>query len=299
MNLIDNEVDNKKIQNTKIIKIIGISIIILIFIAIILISYLVIEKSKEFKFLLDGNKQSFSSDLFNFDENGEVYISIKDLTELLQKNSVKAEYNNGSYKMYNEDVTECNVEQEYEVAGYELNSEKMYKVVLEDGTYEYFSLDKPVKSINGKLYTTKKGIEIGFNVLIEYDKNSNSIKMYTLDTLVNYYATKLNNKVINSKEMSFLNKKALKYDMIITSNSNNAYGVQRMSSGEMIIGTKYSNLKFIESTKDFIVTTPEDKQGIISTTKGKDIEPQYTEIKQLKEDLNLYLVKNDKGRIWK
>ena len=278
------------------IKIIGISIIILIIIVIGLVSYLSYEKSKQFKYTIDGVRQNLVPDLFYFDESGEVYVSIKDFSNVLSKKSIKAEYNNGRYKAYNEDVEECNIEQEYEVAGFEQDSEKMYKVILEDRTYEYFTLNKPVKSINGKLYTTKEGLEIGFNVVMEYDKNNNSINMYTLDKLVEIYARKLNNKVINSKDMSFLNKKALKYDMIITSNSSNEYGVQRISSGEMIIGTKYSKLKFIESTKDFIVTTPEDKQGIISTTKNKDIEPQYLEIKQLKDDLNLYLIKNDKGK---
>lgn len=296
MNLIDNEVNEKKVQTTKTIKIIGIVIIILIIIAIGLISFLAYEKSKEFKFLLDGNKQTLASDLFYFDDGGDVYISIKDLSNVLAKNSIKAEFNNGSYKEYNEDQNECNVEQEYEVAGYTLNSEKMYKVILEDGSYEYFTLDKPVKSINGKLYTTQKGIEIGFNIVMNYDEKNNSINMYTLDTLVEKYAKRLNNSVINSKNMSFLNKKALKYDMIIVSNANNEYGVQKISNGEMLLGTKYTNLRFLESTKDFIVTTPEKKQGIISTTKGKDIEPQYSEIKKLKEDLNLYLVKNDKDK---
>ena len=296
MNLIDNEVNEKKVQTTKTIKIIGIVIIILIIIAIGLVSFLAYEKSKEFKFLLDRNKQTLSSDLFYFDESGDVYISIKDLSNVLAKNSMKAEFNNGSYKAYNEDQNECNVEQEYEVAGYTLNSEKMYKVILEDGSYEYFTLDKPVKSFNGKLYTTQKGIEIGFNIVMNYDENNNSINMYTLDTLVENYAKRLNNTVINSKDMSFLNKKALKYDMIIVSNANNEYGVQKISNGEMLLGTKYTNLRFLESTKDFIVTTPEKKQGIISTTKGKDIEPQYSEIKKLKEDLNLYLVKNDKDK---
>lgn len=296
MNLIDNEVNEKKIQNTKTIKIIGITIIILVVIAIGLISYLSYEKSKEFKYLLNGSKQTFSSDLFYFDESGDIYISIKDLSNVLAKNAVKAEYNNGKYKEYNENTTECNIEQEYEVAGYELNSDKMYKVMLDDLSYEYFTLDKQVKSFNGKLYTTQKGIEIGFNIMMRYDESNNSINMYTLDALVESYAKSQNNTVINSKDMSFSNKKALKYDMIIISNSNNEYGVKKISTGEIILGTKYSNLKFIESTKDFIVTTPEKKQGIISTTKGKDIEPQYAEIKKLKEDLSLYLVKNDKDK---
>ena len=91
MNLIDNEVNEKKVQTTKTIKIIGIVIIILIIIAIGLISFLAYEKSKEFKFLLDGNKQTLASDLFYFDDGGDVYISIKDLSNVLAKNSIKAE----------------------------------------------------------------------------------------------------------------------------------------------------------------------------------------------------------------
>ena len=120
--------------------------------------------------------------------------------------------------------------------------------------------------------------------------------MYTLDNLAEIYAKSLSNSIINSKEISFSNKKALKYDMAIVRNSSKLYGVQRISNGEMIIGTKYSDLKFIENTMDFIVTTPDKKQGIISVVKGKDIEPQYMEIKQLKDDLNLYLIQNDKGK---
>ena len=49
----------------------------------------------------------------------------------------------------------------------------------------------------------------------------------------------------------------------------------------------------MESSQDFIVTTPENKQGIISTTGGVNIEPQYDEIKQLDVEYNLYLIKID------
>ena len=296
MNLIDNDVNKIKAQNTKLIKTISIVIIILILITIGLISYLTYRKSKELKYILNGKSQTFSSDLFYFDDNNELYISIKDLSNLLQKNKIMAEYNNGRYEEYNEDTTKCYIKQNFETAGYEQNSKKMYKVIDEEGTYEYFTLDKPVEATNGKLYTTKKGIEIGFNIIIEFDNNKNSIYMYTLDNLAEIYAKSLSNSIINSKEISFSNKKALKYDMAIVCNSSKLYGVQRISNGEMIIGTKYSDLKFIENTMDFIVTTPDKKQGIISVVKGKDIEPQYMEIKQLKDDLNLYLIQNDKGK---
>ena len=98
MNLIENEVSMQKAQNTKMIKIIGVLMIVLIIIAVILVSYLTYQKSKELKFIINGEKKAISTDLFYFDDNGDVYISIKDLSRILQTNKIKAEYNNGSYK---------------------------------------------------------------------------------------------------------------------------------------------------------------------------------------------------------
>lgn len=296
MNLIDHELDKQKEKNTKTIKIIIAIIFILIIIGIALVSYLTYLQSKQFKFILDDKTQSYSSDLFYFDENGEVYISIKDLTNVLKQNSVNIEVNNGGYNEFDEDVTKCYIKSADEVAGYEADSKKMYKVVLTDNLYEYYTLNEKVKSINGKLYTTKEGIEIGFNIKMNYDSSSNSVRMYTLETLVQKYAKQTNNTVITSKEMSFSNKKALKYDMIIVKSASGEYGVDKISEKESILGTKYTDLKFIESTRDFIVTTPDKKQGIISTTGGKSIEPQYTSITQLDAELNLYLIKNDKDK---
>lgn len=310
MNLIDNEINEKKEQNNKIIKIVGVAIIVLIVVAIALMSYLSYEKSKQFKFLLDGNKSAISSDLLHYD-NDILYVSIKDLSNLLQKKSIVAEYNNGTYKEYNEDDSECYVKQQYEVAGFKYNSNEIYKVMLEDESYEYYNIKIPVKRFNGKLYTTEEGIEIGFNIKMSYDEESNTLSMRTLDNLVEYYAKTLDNNVINSKTMSFSNKKALKYNLIIVSNGNEnnknnkvEYGVRkivnnenRISYGSDIIGIKYSNLKFLESTQDFIVTTSDDKQGIIATNKNKkNIEPRYSELKKIHDDFNLFLVKNDKDK---
>lgn len=295
MNLIDNELDVKKEKNTRMIKIIIICMLILFVIGGSLLGYLSYLQSKQFKFFINGKTQSFSSDLFYFD-NGEIYISIKDLVNVLKNNSVNYEINNGVYKEYDEDITKNYIKSVDEVAGYEANSQKMYKVVITDNVYEYFNLDKKVISRNGKLYTTPLGIEIGFNVKFYYNNSKNQVQIQTLDYLVQTYAKKLNNTVITSKDMSFSNKKALKYDMIIIKSDDGQYGVNKISTGESVLGTKYTELKFVESTQDFIVTTPEKKQGIISTSGGKSIEPQYTSIQQLDAELNLYLVKNDKNK---
>lgn len=291
MNLIDNEEKKNKEQSTKLLKIIIVAIVILVLILVAVVSYSMYLQSKQFKFLINDRNSNVPNSLFIF-EDGDVYISIKDMADLLGY-----EYNNGEYNKYNEDSNQCYIEDivtgkdGYEVAGFEANSEKVYKVVKEYDEYEYYTLKKKVKSINGKLYTTSEGIELGFNTKFIYNQEKNQIAVYTLDTIVSRYANSLNNTVITSESMSFSNKKALKYDLILTQNSSGLYGVNRISTNESELGTKYSNLRFMESSQDFIVTTPEGKQGIMSTKGGVNIEPQYDEIKQLDINYNLYVIK--------
>lgn len=299
MNLIDNELDKGKEKNTKLIKIIVIVMAILIIIGIGLFSYLSYLQSKQFKFFVDKKtiqSHNYSSDLFYFEDDGDIYVSVKDLVNVLKQNSVKIEFNNGSYKDYTEDTTKCHIVSTDEVAGFEINSNKMYKVLIANGGYEYYTLNEPAKSINGKIYVSKEAVEIGFNVQFLYDKKSNSLRIYTLDSIVAGYENKLKEEGISSKNMSFSNKKALRYGMMIVKDSGELYGVKEISTGEQLLGKKYTNLEFIESTKDFMVTTPEAKQGIMSVSGGKDIEPQYATIKQLNSELDLYLVSNEKGK---
>ena len=286
MNLIDNEEKKSKEQSTKVLKIIIIAIVALVLILVAVLSYSMYLQSKQFKFLINDRNTSVTSNLFIF-EDGEVYVSIKDMANLLGY-----EYNNGEYKKYDEDSNKCHVMDKtgYEVAGFEVNSEKVYKVIKEYEEYEYYILKTQVKSVNGKLYTTEEGIELAFNTKFIYNQEKNYISIYTLDEIVSKYAKSLNNTVITSETMSFSNKKALKYGLILVQNSSGLYGVDR-DTGKSEIGTKYQEIRFMESTQDFIVTTPEKKQGIMSTTGGVSIEPQYDEIKQLDIDYNLYIIK--------
>lgn len=176
MNLIDNEEKKSKEQSTKLLKIIIIAIVVLVLILVAVLSYSMYLQSKEFKFLVnDRNVSNIPSNLFIF-EDEDVYISIKDMADLLGY-----EYNNGEYKKYNEDTNQCYVGDKvtgadgYEVAGFEANSEKVYKVLREYDEYEYYTLKTKVKSINGKLYTTSEGIELGFNTKFIYNLISSKI----------------------------------------------------------------------------------------------------------------------------
>lgn len=287
MNLIDNEEKKSKEQNTKLLKIIIIAIVVLVLILVAVLSYSMYLQSKQFRFLINDRKTSIPSDLLVYEDN-TLYISIKDMASLLD-----FEYNNGEYKKFDEDVTKGYVEDKtgFEAAGFEANSEKMYKVVKEYDEHEDFTIKTKVKSINGKFYTTSEGIDLLFNTKFINDQEKNYMSVYTLDEIVNRYASSLKNTVITSKEMTFANKKALKYGLILVQNAEGLYGVNSTENNESVIGTRYTEMRFLESTQDFIVTTKEKKQGIKSARGSTDIDPAYDEIKQLDTNYNLYIIK--------
>lgn len=57
---------------------------------------------------------------------------------------------------------------------------------------------------------------------------------------------------------------------------------------------KYASIKFLESAKEFIVTTQEKKMGIMSVDSSTKIKPEYDSIKQIDKDEGLYLVTNNR-----
>jgi len=180
------------------------------------------------------------------------------------------------------------------------NTVKDVATTAEDKTenVEYFTLSNDIKLIDGSLYATEQGIKLGFNISFSYNEKNNRIDIYSLDYLSKYYSGKIANSVLDDT-CEFSNKKLLMYNMALVKNSEGDYGVSNLT-GESIIGTKYKKIKFIESSNDFIVTTENNKQGILSLKKSGaetevivKISPQYDEIKQLDKDLDLFLVKDN------
>ena len=202
---------------------------------------------------------------------------------------------NADYKnRYSEDTTNCYISSTDEIASYSLNSNTMYKKVPQNDDYEYFELEDPVRLINNKLYVTAEGMQIGTNSLIQYNENNNQISVLSLDYVVNYYASRFENSevALEDGEADFNNKKALLHDLVVVINTDGYYGVYN-TSGQEVIGTKYTSLSFKEDSEEFTVTTEEGKMGILSADGTTKIEPNYTEIKKISTDLNYYLVSNN------
>ncbi len=275
-------------KTKKLMKIIGISLFILFIACIALIGVVYYIQATELKINLDGKANSKLKDVLIF-EGEKIYVPIRAFAEYVGYQS-----SNGGYKQYTEDTTKCYVESTNEVATFNLNSNKIHKIVLENGTQdmEYYEIAEPVKTINGQLCTTIEGAKIAFNIEMSYNTQNNTVTINTLPYLVKLYTARFQNAGISDGEASFSNQKTLLYNMIIVKNSDGHYGVKTLNGNE-ILGTKYSKIKFIESTQEFIVTTLENKVGIMLHDSTTKISPEYDDIKQIDKDSGLYLVKNN------
>jgi hypothetical protein len=290
----DKEKEEIKKKSKKLMIILTI-ILVLLFIATIAIVYLISYlQSREFKVTVDQQTVKFSEDTFIIEEDN-VYVSIKDFAE-----KIGYVYNNGEYKhQFTEDTTKCYITNGSEAASYSLSSNTLYKLLLSsvgkgaEVDYEYYDIDEPVRLINDKLYTTLNGISIGCNVSIRYSSESNSITVYTMEYLDNFYSTKITESAITEKDNNYSNKKAILYGMIVVKNESGQYGVNDVNN-QMIIGEKYSSITFLESSQEYIVTTSNSKVGIISSDGTTLIEPEYDSIKQIDKDEGLYLVSSNK-----
>lgn len=278
---------NKKILN---LVIIGIIIVILISVCLIgAIYYLNLKQQKALKVFVDNKKINIKEDSFIISNNGKIYIAIKDIA-----NSLGYDIHNGEYKINSEEDTKCYVENKYETASFFLNSNKVSKVPPNSQEeYVNFTISEPVIKENNKLYVISDGIKVGCNVAFNYDKNTNTINIYTLQYLSNNYnknpITGYGYKGISTE---FNNQKAILYNMFVVQNTNEKFGVIDLNNNE-IIGCKYDNIEFNENTQEFFVTNTLKKVGIILSNGVNKINIEYDEISVLNKEKELYLVKNN------
>lgn len=293
MEIIGTNISDKNQKSKKVMKIITILIIILLIISISLGIAIYFLKLQQFKFVVDGKSISKSDGIFIINED-KVYVSIKDISSV-----IGYKYYNGGYKQYTEDTNKCYVQSDNEVCMFEKDSNKIYKTVPDEIDYEYFSLNEPVKNINGKLYTTLEDIGKACNLATQYNKEQNRVTINTIQFLANYYTKNYDTSAVAT---NFKNQKALLYGLMVVQDVKNTdkdingktinYGIYS-TSGEEIVGTKYTDIEFIESTEEFIVKTSENKVGIITSKGETKVKPQYDKLKQIDKDLNLYLATNN------
>jgi len=296
MEIIGTNMAEKQRKNKKMMQIIIILIVLLLIISIGLFVAIYYLKGQQFKFYTDGkliSNSAISDDLFVYEED-KVYVSLKDIAEIIDY-----KYYNGGYKQYTEDTSKCYLECTNEVVTFEKDSNKIYKTPTSEVDYTYFTIEEPIKRINGKLYITSKDLGTACNLQMGYDQEANKMVIYTLPYLTTYYMTQYSNAAIDE---NFNNQKALLYGLLVvqnventdtsTSNKDIRYGVHDLNNEE-IVGKKYTNIEFIEGTQEFIVRTTENKVGIITSEGTTKVSPQYDALKQIDKDLNLYMATNN------
>ena len=290
MNLIDESVDYKKKDNSK-----KTARIILIFIALIIIAFisvlgvLMYIKNKELKLYIDGNVNDKVKNMMEVDNDGTVYFPVKDIASYLGYQSYNGEYTDKS-----EDANKCYVQNDNEIANFVLNSNKIYKLVLEnsDGNYNYYYASKPVKAINGKLYISSDALANAFNLSFTYDTDSNRVYIYTMPYLIESYSAKVLDYGYDSISDNFINQKAVLNSMlVVTKNQGKSYAVIDLK-GNAIIEAKYDNIEYLENTGDFLVTS-NNKVGIISSKRETKVQLLYDSLELVDSDSGLFIAKKD------
>ena len=290
MNLIDESVDYKKKDNSK-----KIARIILIFIALIIIAIisvlgvLMYIKNKELKLYIDGNVNDKVKNMMEVDNDGTVYFPVKDIASYLGYQSYNGEYTDKS-----EDANKCYVQNDNEIANFVLNSNKIYKLAVEnsDGNYNYYYANKPVKAINGKLYISSDALANAFNLSFTYDTDSNRVYIYTMPYLIESYSAKVLDYGYDSISDNFINQKAVLNSMlVVTKNQGKSYAVIDLK-GNAIIEAKYDNIEYLENTGDFLVTS-NNKVGIISSKRETKVQLLYDSLELVDSDSGLFIAKKD------
>lgn len=264
--------------------------IVLVFVAIIAIMCTIIYIQKTvFRVYIDGVSVNLPTDTIIVDENsGKIYADIKAIAEYLGYTA-----HNGEYKLYTEDTNKCWVYSKNETASFFLNSNKISKVVPDTTKdYEDYTIEDPVISKNGKLYCSSEGIKIGFNVTLNYDKQTNKLEIYTLPYLVKQYDTILKKYGYDGVSTNFNNQKAILYNLFVVQGNNNLYGVINGNNNE-IIGSRYKSMEFNENAREFYVSNTLSKVGIVTEAGITKINLLYDSINLVDKQNGLYLVKSN------
>lgn len=290
MNLINDDFQQKEIdEKSKKAKKLIISAIVMIIIAIVLImAYISYLNKSILKIYVDGKMQESMQPLFVF-ENDEIYVPIKDIAPFL-----KYEVFKGDYIEKSEDKSRCYAQSQTEIANFAVGSNLIYKLDLTDTTntnYEKVKIGKEVKSINGELHITTEGLQKAFNVTFKYDKENNSISIFTLPYLIKFYTNKVMDYGYTGISSSFGDQKAVMKNMLVVSKENGNVGVIDVN-GNTVIEPKYDKITYLSETEEFLVQS-KDKVGIIKDKDTTKLPISFNSIKLMDSDKGLYLVGKD------
>lgn len=266
-------------------KVVSACIIALIAIIVVIIAIILYLKSSIIQIYIDGEKNADLEKILyieSTEDESQLYLPILKMAEFLNYNGF-----NGDYKDKSEDKNKCHVTCEEETSMFTLDSNTLVKI-SKDSEKEFIIIDKPVFKLNEELYTTEEGIEKAFNVLIEHDANFKNIQIYSMNYLVEYYATALGKEEYSEE---FSDQKAIFEDMLIVQ-ENGKYGVYDLTNKKPLLESKYEEIKYLPSSSEFLVKS-NGKYGIMTKEATTKIKIQCDEIKIMDNQKGLYLIKQN------
>lgn len=236
MNFMGEQINQEKLnKNKKTRKIILITIIVLIFIMIGLSVAMVVVKGKKLTISFNGQNYSNLKSIMKFEEGGKVYIPIKDIASLFNYKSYNGDYTNKS-----EDTNKCYVETNEEAAVFEMGSDIIKKIDIKTGEITYFNIDEPVQIIDGKLYTTPKGISIAYNSNFIYNTETNKIVINTMGNLIERYNEQILKAGFKEISKEFNDQKAILNNYAIVKDEKENYGVYDVVKKQEVLEAKYT-----------------------------------------------------------
>ncbi len=266
------------------------ALVVAIIIIIVVLLYNI--KANTFAILVDGKTIDNTQNLLKTVDT-TTYINIQELAKILGY-----DYHVGEYKIFSSDADKCYIKSASETASFYLNSNKVCKLKVEAFTedYDVFICNNNIIEIGNQLYAPSDAIEVGFNVRIKLSENRMNIT--TLNALLTSIDNSLNkNKeeatYISLLEEEFDNQKAVLYDYIVLGKKDSGLYSVVTTSGQEILADKYKSIKFLENTKEFLVTNSLDKMGIIDENGKNKIEQLYDSIKVIDNAPKLYLVETN------
>ncbi len=234
---------------------------------------------------INGQQIAITEELIIQDSNGNRYIALRDLAELLGY-----DYNNSEYQSYGVDTTKCYIKNGNLISGFELGTNIMYK--YEEGTnldYQYYTLNYNIVTYNNKLYIAMIDLIQALNSSYTIATN-NEMRISSMENLAQTYQAALTESGYTiSPDKN--NQKALAYGWIIASR-NGAYSILN-TNFEEIIGTRYSSIYFDEYNSNYIVSNASGQYGIIKNTGTIQQTLRFDGLEILNYENMLYKVKNN------
>lgn len=288
MNLMDDEfVPKKEEKSKKSSKILIVLMVLLVVGIVAIIMVLPLLKTEKLSIRVNGTEQAKLLDILEIQDDGKIYIPIKDIAEYLGYSAY-----NGNYENKSENTSECYVESTNEVASFVADSNEIEKINKSTSNKTYYTIDEAVQMKDGKLYTTMDGIEKGFNVAFNYNQDNKKITINTLKYLIDAYESPVLNMGYKEISKNFEDAKAIFNSLIIVKGSNNKYGLVNIDTDEEVLETKYDKIEYMPAFGDFLVES-NGKKGIVTSTGRERIRIQYDSIVLINPKIKIYALKND------